>query len=146
MHKIFGEKENVDYIDRKGAYLIVIHEKEIGLVKTNKGLFLLGGGNKDQETDIDCLKRECLEEIGYEISVKYKLCSAEMYCVHETIGHFHPMQTYYVGELVNKVKEKIEDDHELVWIKYDDIKDKMYLQMQRWAIGQAIGTYMFKDL
>ena len=44
MHKIFGTKENASYSDREGAYIIVIKENRIGVIKTPKGYFLLGGG------------------------------------------------------------------------------------------------------
>ena len=42
-HKVFGTKENVNYIDRLGVYLIPVKEGKIGVVKTSKGYFLFGG-------------------------------------------------------------------------------------------------------
>ena len=35
MHKIFGTKENVKYVDREGAYLIPVHNKLVGVVQTS---------------------------------------------------------------------------------------------------------------
>ena len=98
IHKVFGTKESINYIDRVGAYLIPVRDSKIGVVKTSKGYFLLGGGLDGDESHEECIKRECLEEIGYAVSVGNKVCSAEMYCEHPTIGYFHPIQTYYVGE------------------------------------------------
>lgn len=109
---------------------------QVGVVKTTKGFFLLGGGIDKGESHADCIKRECLEEIGNAVLVGNKVCSAEMYCKHPTIGYFHPRQTYYVGELQEKVNESIEKDHELVWIPYDELVDNMYLEMQSWALKQ----------
>ncbi len=43
-HKIFGVKENVKYSDREGTYLIPFKNNKVGVVKTPKGYFLLGGG------------------------------------------------------------------------------------------------------
>ena len=43
MHKVFGTKENAEYVDREGAYLIPIKSGQIGVVKTPKGFFFLGG-------------------------------------------------------------------------------------------------------
>lgn len=59
-HKVFGVKENVKYLDRKGAYLIPFQNNQVGVVKTPKGYFLLGGGLEKGEYDTDCIKRECL--------------------------------------------------------------------------------------
>ena len=64
MHKVFGVKEKAEYVDRKGAYLIPVHNNKIGVIKTDKGYFLLGGGLDKNESHEDCIKRECIEETG----------------------------------------------------------------------------------
>ena len=78
-----------------------------------------------------------MEEAGYAVSVSRKICSAETYCFHETIGFFHPIQTYYIGELLSKISEPVETDHVFEWIEYDKIKGKMYFEMQSWALEKA---------
>jgi len=142
MHKVFGTKENVEYTDREGAYLILIRDNQVGVVKTPKGFFLLGGGLENGESHIECIERECIEEAGVAVVVKDKICSAETYCRHDIIGYFHPIQTYYIGELVSKVASPIEKDHEFMWIEYDELKGKMYVEMQNWALKQCFkNTY-----
>ena len=111
MHKIFGAKEDKEYADRMGAYIIPVRQNEVGIVETPKGYFLLGGGLDADETDFQCIERECMEEAGYAVEIKGEVGSAETYTLHPTIGYFHPIQTYYVGELLNKIKEPIEPDH-----------------------------------
>ena len=37
--------------------------------------------------------------------------------LHPTIGYFHPIQAYYVGELLDKVKEPVEIDKSIVNIE-----------------------------
>ena len=138
MHKIFGTKEDKEYKDRIGAYIIPVKGNEVGVVETPKGYFLLGGGLDANETDFQCLKRECLEESGYEVEIGEKVGSAETYMLHPTIGYFHPIQSYYVGKLLDKVKEPVEPDHVFKFVKFEDIENKMYLEMQRWAIEQAM--------
>ncbi len=44
-------------------------------------------------------------------------------------GYFHPIQNYYVGEIISKVAEPMETDHKFVWIGYDEIKGKMFVEM-----------------
>jgi 8-oxo-dGTP diphosphatase len=137
MHKVFGIKESVKYTDREGAYLIPVHNNKIGVIKTDKGYFLLGGGLDKNETDEECIKRECLEETGYTVVIKEKICSAETFTTHPKLGYFHPIQSYYIGELDEKISEAVETDHILMWIKYEDIKGKMFAKMQNWALEQA---------
>jgi len=141
-HKIFGDKKKAKYLDREGAYIIPILDNKIGVIKTQKGLFLIGGGIIDNESDTDCIKRECLEETGFAVNIKDKICSAEAFVEHSTIGYFHPIQTYYLGELTNKVKEPIEADHTLVWIDYNELNGMMYSEMQNYAINETINMFL----
>ena len=136
MHKIFGEKENASYLDREGAYIIAIKDNKLAVVKTPKGYFLLGGGINEGESHEEALKRECLEEAGYTINIKQRLCSAEMYTKHPQLGYFHPIQTYYIGDLLEKVQEPIEGDHEFMWVEYSQIRGNMFPKIQNWAIEQ----------
>lgn len=137
MHKVFGQKGNETYFDREGAYIVPLRGDEIGVVETPKGFFFLGGGIDAGETDIECITRECLEEAGYQVVIEKKICSAETYSEHPTIGFFHPIQSYYLGELTLKIKEPIEEDHLFKWIKYENLKGKMFLEMQNWALEQV---------
>ncbi|ABX43491.1 NUDIX domain-containing protein [Lachnoclostridium phytofermentans] len=141
MHKIFGEKINVEYTDRKGAYLIPIKESKIGVVKTSKGYFLLGGGIEQGESDEMCIIRECMEEIGYEVVIKKRVCSAETYSnhysSHPTIKYFHPIQTYYSGTLLEQKQLPIEKDHCLEWVDYEDLKGNLFVKMQNWALDEC---------
>ncbi len=138
MHKIFGAKENVEYTTRIGAYVIPIKENKIAVIKTRKGYFLIGGGKEENETDEQCIKRECLEETGYDITVDKKICSAEAFTHHERIGYFHPIQTYYIGTINGQTQNSKETDHSLEWIDIKEIQNKMYAEMQNWAIKQML--------
>ena len=136
MHRVFGTKENVEYLDREGAYLIPFRNNQVGVIKTPKGYFFLGGGLEKGESHMECLKRESIEESGYIPYIKGKLCSAETYCKHPTIGYFHPIQTYYYGELLEKVSIPTETDHILCWVDYEVLKGTMFAEMQNWALEQ----------
>lgn len=137
MHKIFGEKQNVEYTDRKGAYIVPVQDDKVGVVKTLKGYFLLGGGIDDGETDEDCIIRECMEEIGYTVEIEKFVCSAETYGNHPVIGYFHPIQLYYLGKLLEQKQVPIEADHNFEWITYDELKRNLFSEMQNWALEQC---------
>lgn len=138
MHRIFGIKENFLYSDREGAYLIPLRNKQVGVVQTSKGYFFLGGGLKSGDNHLDCIERECIEEVGCSSCVEGRLCSAEVYTKHPIIGYFHPIQTYYFGKLLNKEYVPTEEDHVLCWIEYNRLRGKMYLEMQNWALEQLL--------
>lgn len=40
--------------------------------------------------------KQRMAEFGYAVSVKEFVCSAETYTEHPVLGHFHPIQMYYV--------------------------------------------------
>ncbi len=136
MHKIFGVKCEDAYVDRKGAYIIPFNNGKLGVVQTSKGFFFLGGGIDENETDNECIQRECLEEVACTAVVKEFICSAEAYIEHSVIGHFHPIQNYYAGEITQKDREPMESDHKLVWLSYEELKGNMFLEIQNWALEQ----------
>lgn len=52
-----------------GCYGIIINNlNEVVLVKSNNQYFLPGGGIEKSESLIDCLERECFEEMGTKIT------------------------------------------------------------------------------
>ena len=135
MHKMFGEKLKTNYTDRAGAYLICFNEDKFAVVKTPKGFFFLGGGFEENEIAEECIKRECLEEIGYSVNITEKICSAEHYTFHKRIGYFHPVQTYYLGQLVKMENSfTVEKDHTLMWLGYEELRGRMFSPMQNWAL------------
>lgn len=138
-HKVFGERdESIKYTDRAGSYLIPVRDGKIAVVQTEKGLFLLGGGYEEGESDFECIRREVLEETGFKAHIDNFLCSAESYTSHYILGAFHPIQSYYVGTLKEKICEPKETDHKLIWFAPEGLKGRLYADLQNWAIDQFI--------
>lgn len=136
MHKVFGEKAPVPYYDRKGAYLIPVKDDKIAVVKMPKGLFFLGGGLENGETDKACIRRECLEEAGVEVTIGEKICSAETFTTHPRLGPFHPIQTYYAGEIIKQVQLPLEKDHILLICSFRKPDGKLFAEMQNRALQE----------
>ena len=148
--KTFGRKEpHLSYYTRPGAYLIAVENGFVILVETPKGYFLPGGGLDTDETHKACIHRECLEELGYTVTIHEKLAEAEMYTIHPIIGPFHPVQYYYTGELREQAGEPAEHDHRMVRLPvevfapghpaYAEQMGKFVLLCQLWAVRTALG-------
>ena len=41
-------------------------------------------------------------------------------------------------KLLEQVSLPVEDDHEFVWVDYNELVDNMYLEMQSWALAQCM--------
>lgn len=140
MHRIFGVKESAVYLDREGAYLVPVRQHQVGVVQTPKGYFLLGGGLEKGESHRACIHRECLEEAGLSVRVGRPVCSAETYAVHPQLGYFHPIQTYYLGDVLCETAVPTEADHHFRWIEYAELKGSMAVEMQNWALEQCVAS------
>lgn len=124
------------YYDRKGAYLIPVKDNKIAVIKTPKGLFFLGGGIENGETDEACIRRECLKESGVEVTIGEKIGSAETFTTHPRLGPFHPIQTYYAGEILKQVQAPLEKDHTLLFGSFRELDGKLFAEMQNWALQE----------
>lgn len=84
LRKVFGEKlENEIYHNREAAYVVVIDDDKIAVVKISSGkLFLPGGKIESGESLEDCVMCECLEEMGAKVILKEYFAIGERYFYH----------------------------------------------------------------
>lgn len=128
--------EDKQYTKRPGAYGVIENDNNlIAIVKTKTGYFLPGGGIENAESLVECLKRECLEEIGCEISVLENFAQGNYYFYSttsninmESIGYFFTCQ---IDKFLDVV---IEDDHELIWLDTEEAILLLYLDNQKEAV------------
>lgn len=145
LEKSFGEKTSgIVYKDRVGAYAILVEDDKVAVIKTQKGYFLPGGGLDIDEIFEECIKRECLEEIGMSVIVKDFICKGDRYSWVDSVGYMHAIGYFYFVQGIDIISEPIEKDHELVWLNIENCCDCMYLEHQEWAVNQAfmiLGNY-----
>ena len=137
LHKTFGTPAGA-YVDRPGAYILPIEDGKIALVCTPKGLFFLGGGMENGETREETIRRECLEETGCMVSVGKLICSADAYTKHWGDVPYHPVQYYYLGAISPPVQPPLEQDHQLLWLDFEDARGKLFSPMQNWALEMLL--------
>ncbi|MFA6024346.1 MAG: NUDIX domain-containing protein [Candidatus Gracilibacteria bacterium] len=135
----FGEKiPNQTYLERPGAYAVILKNGLYAIVQNPKSCFLLGGGIEGDETPEEALHREVLEEIGMSIRIDKKIGiatqhlfapEADLYISKE--GHF------YQATLLDQVSETSETNHELLWLTREEVLEKLFHESHRWAIDAA---------
>jgi len=129
-------EKNKEYVKRPGAYGIIKNVDDlIAIIKTKTGFFLPGGGIENEESPEECLKRECLEEIGATISVlnnfacgNYHFYSTTLNINIESVGYF------FTCKIDKFLETKTEIDHKLVWIKPEEAILLLYLDNQKEAV------------
>ncbi len=135
----FGEKiPGKDYIQRPGAYAVIMKDGLFAIVKNPKSYFLLGGGIEENESPEEALHREVREEIGMGIRIDRKIGvamqhiyvpEADIYVSKE--GHF------FHATLLKEVSENSEDNHELIWLTKEEALEKIFHESHRWAIEKS---------
>lgn len=128
------------YHDRVGAYLIAMRAGLIALIQTPRGYFLPGGGIEPGESPEACIRRELMEEAGYDVKITGPVGTADSYERHPVLGWFHPVQYYYMGELMRRVGVPVEPDHKLVWMPVQEAEGTLVPQCQRWAVSRVTGS------
>lgn len=137
---ILGIKfDNIEYIDRRAVYGIVINDEgKIAVIKTPTGFFLPGGGIENSESHVECLHREFLEETGYEADVEKFMGRATLYHTTRTNQYLRGIGYFYTVNLKCKTSYKTEEDHELLWLECDECIKGLFLEHQSWAVSKAI--------
>ena len=141
MHE-FGDKlDGIRYIARRGAYAVIQNnDRQIGLIETGNGYFLPGGGIDPGETEIDALKRELIEETGYQISVIREIGAAVEYIEASREKTYYQIQsTFYRVQLGSKTGEGIEKDHRFIWLPLEAAIQLLTRQSQVWAVQSIAG-------
>jgi|GEM_PF-391866 len=138
-----GEKlDGIHYINRPGVYaLIRDDEARLAVVRVNDGYFLPGGGIDPGETYAEALAREVLEETGCRVSLWEKAGEAVEY-IQSFDGrkHFHVHATFVWAQIEGKVAEKVEDDHELLWLSPAEALERLERPSHIWAVQTLRGV------
>ena len=141
----FGERiegwtyEGWTYRDRPGAYAIIRADAAIMAVDTPLGLYLPGGGLEPDETVEACLRREVLEETGYDVTVGAEIARAAQYRISlRKSAAFNKFCRFFLAEVVGDPVAPIEPDHVTLWLDPQEAQERLREEASRWAVGRAL--------
>ncbi len=132
------------YFKRVGAYAVIQNaEGLIAVAHVKTHYYLPGGGIDEGESPEDCLRRECLEEIGAEVSVGENFACGN-YFFYSTVHHtdMESVGCFYECRLEKILDVESESDHELVWISMEQAISDLYLDNQKEAIRIFKGLHI----
>ncbi len=138
---VFGKTtDGKTYTPRPGAYAVIFDNKNrVAVMQNTHGFFLPGGGIESEETIEESLRREVLEECGYEVHLQNKIGEAIDYIItKEDEKGFQIHGTFFKATFDFHVNSQTEADHTLVWLTPSEAIQKLDRQGQAWAIQQAL--------
>lgn len=140
MIRIGDKMEGKKYTKRPGSYVIIERKEDekIAIVTEGKTYFFLGGGIEKEETEMEALKREVIEEAGYSMkNIKY-FDKVTAWADGGKRGPLDVTATFYIANFDEKIVEPIEKDHRVLWINPKDYKDKLFHEYQRYILDKYI--------
>lgn len=141
--KYIGEKlKDKEYQERKAAYGLIFNEKgEIAVVYIKKyDMYnLIGGKIEERETSKQALIRETIEEIGYSLKDIEYVDNLGCYYYFDIMDKYElGIMDFYKAKLDKRICNPVEENHQLVWVKPEDIIDKMYFEYHRYILSQYL--------
>lgn len=138
-----GEKvDGVKYNKRFASYVIIERKEDNKIaIATDGEWFFLGGGIEGEETELEALRREVIEESGYSIKNIQFFDKVNAWADGGPRGPLDVTATFYIAEFDRKVAEPIEKDHRVIWIDANDYIDKLYHEYQRYILREYINKY-----
>ena len=138
---VFGiRKPERGVVLRSGIYGITINiDGKVMIVKNRLGLFLPGGGSKPRESHEETLKREFIEETGYDIKVGRRLETLSWYIDTPDYYFKQVFNTgiFYEVELKERVSTIVEENHEVLFIDGEKATN-LHSDAQMWAVYRYV--------
>lgn len=131
----FGSSEpGLDYVHRPGAYALIERDGKLLIVDENSGWFLPGGGLEGNETPLEALRREMIEETGFRIEAPSPVVVAREFVISKTDGTPYVKECHIFGA---RLADRTETgDCELQWVTPSTAIDKLYHECFRWLVEQ----------
>jgi 8-oxo-dGTP diphosphatase len=135
---VFGAApEGTSATVRPSAYAVIRNDRgQFAVVRTPEGTYLPGGGMDRDETPIDTVIRETLEECGLAIRVGSRTTIAVQFAWSEAEQTYFEKRCTFVDAIVLGPDEsKLQPDHEVLWVDAETARAMLTHEAHAWAIG-----------
>ncbi|MFB6351668.1 MAG: NUDIX domain-containing protein [Bradymonadaceae bacterium] len=137
----FGERDPVrDYLDRPGSYALAIRGGEVLCVEEGAGLFLPEkdrGGHEGDETPVEALHREMLEETGWTIEIDGKFGVAEEFFPLRNGRGLRKVCHLYRVTLQQRRRPPEATDCPISWLAPSVAEQRLYQEAFQWMVAES---------
>ena len=111
---VIGEKlQDKKYDFRETCFGICVKDGKMLLVKKKGQYSFVGGGIEQGETHEDCLRREFIEESGFELLETKPFVTVDCFWLAGGKWPLESLANFYIVEVGNKICEPTEEGHEV---------------------------------
>lgn len=128
---ICKKNPKIKYKERKCAYAMICDGNGNVAITNDGKYFFFGGGTEENETPLETLNREMIEETGYKLKDVKLFDNIISYEYNSSRGYLKIDATIYTAKFDEKVCEPIETDHPILWGKPEEHIDNMYHEYQK---------------
>jgi 8-oxo-dGTP diphosphatase len=129
----FGEPiAGLDYQPRPGAYAVAIEDGRVLVVDEESGLFLPGGGIEPDESPIEALHREVMEETGFAITHASPLARLRQFAISRGSGKAYDKDCH-VFEVTLSQALRV-GDCSTHWIELEIAENELAHEAFQWVI------------
>ena len=134
---VFGSrKPNIDYVERRAAYVVAIEADNVALVGSGRNRFLPGGGSLPAEATEMTIAREVREELGREVRGLQMVGEAIQYFYSgDDDRHYEMLAVFFVGEFTDRLAHEV-GEHSLDWLPIEEASVVCFHERHAWAIRQ----------
>ena len=132
---VIGEKlENTKYDFRETCFGICVKNGKMLLVKKKGQYSFVGGGIENGETKEECLKREFIEESGYELLSAEPFVTIDCFWLAAGKWPLETLANFYIVKVGNKLCEPTEEGHVVEEIKLEKVDEILPLPYHKKAL------------
>ena len=138
---VIGEKfKDCKYDFRETCFGICMKDGKMLLVKKKEQFSFIGGGIEKGETHEQCLKREFIEESGFEISTMKPFITVDCFWLAGGKWPLESLANFYIVEVGNKICQPTEEGHVTKEVELEECGKLLPLPYHKKALELFINT------
>ena len=140
---IIGERhENLKYDFRETCFGICVKNNKMLLVKKNGQYSFIGGGVESGETHNECLRREFLEESGYELIDINPFVTIDCFWLAGGRWPLESLANFYLVQVGEQFSNPLEEDCSIEEIDLKQVKNLLPLPYHKKALDMFLSQFV----